>query len=363
MRPLGKRLFVAMAFCLILGVGSVSPAAAAGARTAPANSGQTYTVLVGAENAKRGIDVMAYFPDSLRIHVGDTVHWAQNSHEIHTVSFLAGGSAPALLVPAPQPNALNSPLMVNPAVGFPASPAGGLYDGSTYANSGVMSLDPGSPTSFDLTFTKAGTYAYLCLVHGVMMSGTVTVVDASVQIPSPRHVALYARRQVHQAMSKAPAAFKAARSLVPPPMHNADGTTTYHVLVGYESGQLDLMRFFPSRLVVHPGDTVVWMLNFPPHTITFLNGAADIPFIVPVPQPSGPPLLLFNPMVLNPLNPGQPLTRQGVFSSGVLGFGPPPWNYTLKIGNAKGAMPYRCLLHDTSGMVGSLIVVPRDQDH
>jgi plastocyanin len=358
-----KRLF-ALGLWSVLALGLISPAAAAepgAGRAAPAVGARTYAVLVGAEDARRGIDVMAFFPDSLRVHVGDTVHWAQNSNEIHTVTFLAGGATPDLIVPAPQPNGLSSPLMINPTVGFPAAPAGGQYDGSTYANSGIMSLDPGQPTSFDLTFTRAGTYSYLCVVHGQMMSGTVVVVDASVPIPSPRRVSQDARRQVAQAMKQAPVAIRTARSLVPPPTRNSDGTMTYHIGVGFSSGQIDLMRFFPGKLVVHPGDTVVWTLNSPPHSITFLNGNADVEFIVPTPQSSGPPLLLLNPQALGPVNAGQPLTGQGVFNSGVLGFGPPPWTFSLKIGNVSGELPYLCLLHDTSGMVGSLVVVPRDR--
>jgi plastocyanin len=49
-----------------------------------------YTVLVGAQDTSVGATVNAYFPDTLTIHVGDTVHWQRNANEIHTVAFLAG---------------------------------------------------------------------------------------------------------------------------------------------------------------------------------------------------------------------------------------------------------------------------------
>src|SRR5260370_1897706 len=39
---------------------------------------QTYTVLVGAVDDSVGANAMAYFPGTLRIHVGDTVHWQRN---------------------------------------------------------------------------------------------------------------------------------------------------------------------------------------------------------------------------------------------------------------------------------------------
>ena len=149
---------------------------------------------------------------------------------------------------------------------------------------------------------------------------------------------------------------------VPAPQHNPDGTTNYTVLIGWEKGQYDLMDFFPSKLPVHPGDTVTFMLSptnvAAPHTVTFLNGGPDISFITPVVPPI-PPILLINPEVLMPINPGQPLTRNGVYSSGLLDpLGPGPKSYTLTIGNISGEISYECLLHDTSGMEGVLKVVP-----
>src|SRR5512137_1785805 len=70
---------------------------------ASANSPQTYIVVVGAENVSRGTSVMAYFPEMLRIHVGDTVLWKQHTHEIHTVTFLAGTPEPILIIQSSPP--------------------------------------------------------------------------------------------------------------------------------------------------------------------------------------------------------------------------------------------------------------------
>jgi plastocyanin len=328
---------------------------------ASANSAQTYTVLVGAENVSRASGVMAYFPDTLHIHVGDTVLWQQNTHEIHTVTFLAGTTAPILIVPVPPPPpTLPGPLMLNPLAVNPIPPQGGPYDGSTYANSGIMSTDPGFPTQFSLTFTKAGSFTYECLVHGMMMSGTLVVEDPSVNIPSPADVSAQAQKTINQQLAHANGLLGQAMSQVPPPQHNPDGTTNYTVLIGWSQGQYDLMDFFPGKLVVHPGDTVNFMLsstNDAPHTVTFLNGAADIPFITPI-EPPFPPILLINPFVLMPINPGQPLTGNGIYSSGLLAPGSPATSYTLTIGDVSGDIPYQCLLHDTSGMEGLLKVVP-----
>ena len=107
------------------------------------------------------------------------MHWIQNSNEIHTVTFLAGEALPELLLPSefvPGADPLFSPLLFNPVVVDPAIPANGQYDGTTYANSGIMGREPGQAGEFDLTFTEQGVFDYVCLVHGVAMSGEVVVV-------------------------------------------------------------------------------------------------------------------------------------------------------------------------------------------
>lgn len=88
------------------------------------------------------------------IPVGTTLTWHNISQFPHTVALPAAGQ--------PLPG------------GPPTQPAAGgtTYDGSTYVNSGI--LGPGS--TFSLTFTKAGTYAYYCLFHDDEgMVGTVVV--------------------------------------------------------------------------------------------------------------------------------------------------------------------------------------------
>lgn len=324
---------------------------------------QTYQVLVGWENSKQGVDIEAFFPETVVIHVGDTVHWKQNSHEIHTVTFLSGSAMPDLIVAAPA--GAGSPVMLNPAAVLPTAPANGQYNGAGYANSGLMGLDPGQATDFSLTFTQAGTYDYICLVHGMAMSGKV-IVKSDGWVASPAQSKALGQRQIAQKLRGVPAVFEEALKLVKPPSRNPDGTTTFHVLMGYGKGQIDLMRFFPRNLVVHPGDKVVWELPstgmaMAPHTVTFLNGNPELEFVQVSPQPSGPPLLLLNPAVLAPIQPGVSLTRSGIFSSGLLDPANPsgPHSYAMTIGNITGKIDYMCVLHDASGMTASLTVAPR----
>jgi plastocyanin len=106
--------------------------------------------------------VMRYFPQDLRIHVGDTVVWANDtSNESHGVTFLAGQPLPQL----PE--------------WFFSSPTGNgvSYDGSSYFNSGPLyRADSGRPHSLTLTFTRPGTFPYVDVAAFFMgMQGSVIV--------------------------------------------------------------------------------------------------------------------------------------------------------------------------------------------
>ena len=335
------------------------PAYAGFAQTTTVAAPQTYTVVVGAEDVTRGIDLEAFFPATLTVHVGDKVHWVQNSNENHTVTFMAGAKTlPSPIVPAPAD--AQSPLMLNPQVALPVAPARSLYNGSTFANSGLMGLAPGQAPEFNLIFTRPGTYEYLCLIHGKTMSGKIIVVSASQDIPSPSEVTAEANNEMTDLWTQAGQVMLDAQKSIKPTTKNYDGTLTHYISVGYSEGQVDLLSFFPPHIVVHPGDTVEWSLstsNTALHTVTFMNGNPDYPLIVPQPQPNGPPLLLLNVQALTPMNVGRPLTRGGVYSSGLMDPSQPATQtYSLKISNISGYISYECLVHNASGMTGWFIV-------
>jgi plastocyanin len=326
-----------------------------------ASTPQNFTVLVGAENTATGVSLMSFFPQTVRIHVGDSITWKSNSSEIHTVSFLAGDSLQEVIIPAP-PN-MASPLQFNPLVVFPTPLTNGEYDGSTYLNSGIMSTDPGFTQTFSLTFTKEGVFPYVCYIHGEMMSGTVEVVGSGVAVPTPALVQSRAKSDLQAAWLKVPAVLAKAKAQIVPPEKNSDGTFTHTITVGYESEAVMVMGFFPSHKTVHPGDTVVWKFSATdtaPHTITFYNGAADQSMVVIAQGPSGP-VALVNPEVLFPSQAviqGKPLNNTDFFNSGLITPGPHD-SFSIKVGDISGTLGYECILHDKSGMVGSLFIVPR----
>ncbi len=325
----------------------------------PASGGQTYTVQVGWEDTSNGVEIEGYFPSTLHIHVGDTVHWKLNAKEIHTVTFSDNGKLPDLLVPVP--NGPQGAMMFNPQVAFPPPGQSPQFDGTRPANSGLMGPDQGQATDLTLTFIKAGTYNYACAVHvAEKMVGSIVVEEASAQVPSPAEAEQQGQQELDALRSQVAPAMQAAQADIKPAEKNADGTMTYHVNIGYTKGQIDLMSYFPNKINAHPGDTVVYDLgkaDVAPHTVTFLNGEDEPQLVSPQPQPNGPPLLALNPKAAQPLNAGQLLTAKGIYSSGMLAPGTPgPQSFQFKIGDTSGDLQFECILHNDAGMLGTLSV-------
>ena len=333
--------------------------------TPPVPASQTYTVMVGLENPHQGIGINAYFPTTISVHVGDTVHWIQNSNEIHTVTFLDGESLPELIIPAELvgANPAISPLVFNPVAITRVIPNSGQYDGSSFVNSGLMGREQGQSATFDLTFATGGTYDYLCIVHGAVMSGKVIEVNRAMTVPTPNQSVAEGKRQMASALAQVPAVQRDANNQIVPPEMNGDGTLNYHVLIGYSEEvevrgrpvQVDLMQFFPDKLTVRPGDNITFEMspfNMAPHTVTFLNGEPEPPLI----DFQGG-FLYVNQAVLTPAPlPPAPLTRTGAFNSGLL-LPIPGTTYTVRIGYmTPGLQPWLCQLHDTSGMKGELMI-------
>jgi plastocyanin len=131
--------------------------AAADALSVPApaanpDGSTNHTVLTGPALPLDGgsVDVMKFFAPNLNIAVGDTVTWEDTTFVPHTITF----------IPETPPETIDPFTPEIPSTDF---------DGSKYVNSGLLGdLPPflgGPNTSFSLTFTKAGTYQYICLLH------------------------------------------------------------------------------------------------------------------------------------------------------------------------------------------------------
>ena len=134
---------------LVFGGGSVSAASS--------------TINLKAGNGEAGYSVNEFLPNAATVMVGDVVHWDFPFTEPHTVTFGTPTGDPTV---SPTP--------------FPTAPV--AYDGTGSITSGLIGTDyaPGPPgsvaqTSFEVQFTKAGTFPFFCAIHP-NMTGTITVV-------------------------------------------------------------------------------------------------------------------------------------------------------------------------------------------
>lgn len=115
-------------------------------------------VTVKAGYGDRVTSVNKYAPVKVEVDEGATVTWvAGNPYEPHTVTF-----EPKYEIGDPR------------GFGADGAPSGAEYDGG-HANSGIFAAD-GTPFEgeYALTFTKAGTYEYVCMLHPGQ-KGTVVV--------------------------------------------------------------------------------------------------------------------------------------------------------------------------------------------
>jgi plastocyanin len=136
-------------------------------KTTDTSGMQSWSLQVGATQGQS--DVVQFLPPGpLNISTGDKVTWTSATDTPHTVTF----------------GDLSNPigmfgkfLAISPAAALPSG--GATYSGGN-ANSGLMDKTGQVPggSSYSLTFTKAGTYTYACLLHADQgMKGTIVVSD------------------------------------------------------------------------------------------------------------------------------------------------------------------------------------------
>jgi plastocyanin len=323
-----RRLGVGVA-AAALAVGAIAPAVIAA--DAPVAWGAT----AGVSSSSQAVQVNAFLPRQLTVNVGDTVTWKLGSGEFHTVTFLSGAAAPPLIIVGP-----NGPDF-NPAA---VAPSGGpTYDGTGISSSGLLAA-PGS--SYTLGFTKAGTYAFKCLIHAGM-EGTVHVQDAGSAYPSSQ------AEYDTQSRVSGNRLLAAGRNLSAQTLAGERSSGAGQAAVGTgasagAAGSLAVMRFLPGKIVIHTGQSVTWTNHDPetPHTITFGQEPAGGPFGAFAPSGAAVP----GHAVLS--SPGE------AANSGFVGAGMPFGTSFTATFTSPGTYHYICALHDTLGMVGTVVVVP-----
>lgn len=310
---------------------------------AQAAASRTWVVLNGGSVKDSSVVSNSFRPRTIDIAVGDTVTWRFLAPwTIHTVTFLSGVQPPQPVVQE------GGKTYHNPEIFFPVG--GKTYDGTGVANSGVPP-DPTKAFSYSLTFTKAGTFNYLCLLHGPGMGGTVVVKARAAG--SPSSVRSRGQREFAatlRAGQKAWAGWKAERR----------GKTLVLPMIGNTRGGWSSLRFSRGTVTIKRGTTVTWVVRDPLeiHTVTFTGGEKPPDFVVVEAQAQGPPKLLMPAKAAAP-TPVKTYAGKGYVNSGIL-FPPgmpgnPPTSFSLTF-NTPGRYEYICVIHLPWGMKGTIVV-------
>ena len=352
------------------------------------SSAQSRTVQVDGTTDKFNGDFLAYFPDAVTVHPGDTVDFKENwTGEPHTVTLgsLADKDMSAYKA---NPNAQQSlPSLLSPSNDFaqnaaqpcylttgtpPADPNTACskdqqtqkdFDGTqSFYNSGF--LPEGASFSVKLSSSvKPGRYSYFCLLHGPMMSGSITVVGSDKSIPSADTSNKRGDAQKAALVAKVLPAYNQARAgqFPLPGVKNVAGYGDQNTpTVGID-------EFIPATIQAKVGQPVNWTM-VGPHTISFgkapiepgkfyskapdgawhLNPAfAPSGFPAAPPPGNGPPN---GPPTVTPLNGG---TYDGTSfkSTGVVQSFPPSLVAPELTFTKPGTYAYVCLIHPKMGGV------------
>ena len=298
--------------------------------------GADWQAAVGAQDASKGRQVVAFLPNELWIHAGDSIEWNVNADEIHTITFLTNGQ-------------IRPPF----GVGCPGVTVGSaIFDGSTCVSTPPMV----SGQSFTVTFPTVGNFKLVCLVHPDM-TGVVHVLDTTAHLP---HNQAYYDRQAasHAAELLADLAHLQGH-------HYAASATGVIVGAGKTladgggHNSISLMRFQRADLVIHAGATVEWDNDDPsmPHTITFGTEPQN-PF-----PPSGNVSMDADGALHATISSTSDSVHSGFIAaapqdeigSPQTPLGPTRFRITF---TRPGVYPYICALHDDLGMKGRIRGLP-----
>jgi plastocyanin len=333
----------------------------------PQADGSTmWRVQVGEMNMEEQYEFHAFFPGEITINEGDSIWFDFGMGGFHTVTFLSGAEPPMLWITDPggaTPEAGTEPtLFLNPDLVFETG--GTAYDGTSYVSSGIdVFRDPTIP--YVVTFSKAGTYDYECVIHRHVMFAKVIVQAAGSELASTQ--------EDYDAVSADEKA--ALEAMVEPELEkyreatstaNADGTTAWTATVGAGGEtQLRVQQILPKELEIKVGDSVTWINQAygEPHTVSFLGAGEAPPEDVTVEMGAdGMPRFVQSPLTLRPQG-GDVWSGTGWVNSGFLGYpasGSDVREYTLTF-DTPGDYIYFCALHGDSegnGMAAMLHVLP-----
>jgi plastocyanin len=311
---------------------------------------QNWKAAVGAQNTDKAHQALAFLPNELWIHSGDSITWTADSDEIHTVTFLTSKQ----IFPS-----------------FQAGCPGFTFLMATFDGSTCVSTPPlAKGQTFTVHFPKAGNYKLVCLVHNTM-NGTIHVLHPSEVLPHDQDFYDVKGAEERQALlSDTDPHMKMEAD----PDHDGDDDSVRvihgnkHVTVGVGEisatpGGLQtasLVRFLKGTIHIEAGDTVEWGNHDPeePHTITFGTEPGN-------PFPPSANVTVDSDGARHAIITSPSDNVHSGFIEATLGDDPGllpqnPLNVTRFRVTFKqpGTYKYRCVLHDNLGMTGTVVVEP-----
>ena len=291
---------------------------------------------VGAQTADLAKQGIAFLPNEMWIHAGDSITWTFLTDEPHTVSFLKNGQVRP-------PDQVGCP-------GFTSGSA--TFDGTTCVT--TPRLKKGE--TFTVTFPVANKgFKLVCLIHR-NMTATVHVLDVTEPLP---HDQAFYDKQAHEEREQ----LLSSVDLGSHEEHSAEN----HVSAGAGmitatpggSGNLALMRFHHEKIFIQAGETVEWSNSDPTasHTITFGAEPAD-----PMPPSSNVTVDNDGARHATISSPADSVHSGFIVAAAQerVGLAQLPVGVTrFRVTfTSPGIYPYICALHDELGMKGTVVVLP-----
>ncbi len=300
---------------------------------------QTWQKTTQAQSKDMAKQVIAFLPNEMWIHAGDSINWTSASGDIHTVSFLIAGQQ-----------------YQDFTVGCPGySPSGTSFDGS-----GCVITPPLGQVR--MVVPGVGNFKVVCLVHP-HMTGVIHVLPHSTALPHDQ--AFYDRQaadQTHDILADADKDMDHGDHGDHDGMKHSMTTRVIagtgemaNTAAGFQS--LSVVRFIGQTIEIKAGETVEWANLDPalPHTVTFGTEPAN----------PGPPsanvsldadgarhatISFVGESVHSGFLVAAPEDQSGVPQSA-------PGATVLRITfTHPGTYDYICALHDNLGMVGKVVV-------
>jgi len=295
-----------------------------------------WQVQVGAQTGDKAHQALAFLPNEIWIHPGDSITWTFPTGEVHTVTLLKPGQVrPSRFAGCPG-----------------ATPDLSPFDGAACVNSGVLSNGP----TYTVVFPVTGNFKVVCLAHP-NMTAAIHVLELST--PLPHDQASYDKQADRERAILLSDAMASA--------HNHSGSNDVTAGVGHIMGNgggtqtASVMRFMNATKVIHIGETVEWtsaeaVTN---HTITFGPEPDPLNQIPPsanvtVDADGARHAIISSPSdaVHSGFITQAPQDRIGL-PQALLGVTRFRVTFTQP-----GLYQYKCVLHDELGMVGQIIVLP-----